>query len=152
MLPLPPRLARKKICGPWGEIEACPLETGSAAATKAKHGSGAERDSNDVLEYVAIAVPADSGARIVTSEQDMDEVVRLQSCECRRLRPNAVEPGRDRLGASEARIVEVVPPAEAHRLAMAEPAVEAKRREIERHQSIDQLAFFGLPDHFLAIF
>ena len=38
-----------------------------------------ERNSDDFFEYVAVAVPADAGARIVAGEENMDEVVRLQS-------------------------------------------------------------------------
>ena len=52
------------------------------------------------------------------------------------------EPSRHRLGWLKGRIVEIVAPAEALRLPIAGPALEAERREIHRLQVTEQLAFF----------
>ncbi len=61
------------------------------------------------------------------------------------------EPRRDRLGWSEAGVVEVVAPAETLGFAVAEPAVEAERRDVERFDPRDQRTLLSLADEGLAI-
>ena len=96
-------------------------------------------------------MPADSGAGIVACQKYVAEIVWFHAREISSLGPQRREPCRDRLRAGEARIVEIVAPAEAVRLAVAEPAVEAERREIELRQLLDQRPLFAFGNQLFAI-
>src|SRR6478672_7901569 len=76
-------------------------------------------------------MPADACAGIIAGEEDVHELVRLKARESGRPLAKDVEPIGDRIGRREARVVEVVAPAEALRPAVAEPAVESERRHLE---------------------
>ena len=64
-----------------------------------------------MLEHRPVAVPPNSGTRVVTDQQGLDEFVRWQAGEPGRLRTNRHQPIGNRLGWGEAGIVEVVAPA-----------------------------------------
>ena len=99
----------------------------------------------------AVAVPADPGAGIVAGDQDVDEIARLRRPRSRGCsRAHRMQPVGNWIGRREAGVVEIVAPAEAPGLAVADPAVEAERRQVERLEAADQLGFFALADEVLA--
>ena len=108
-------------------------------------------NADDVLEHVAIAMPSNSGARIVAGEEDMNERVRLQAREGCGGFAERVKPARNGLSGREARILEVVAPAEALRLAIAEPAMEAEWGKFGGDEMLDERLFFGPANDLLAV-
>src|SRR6185312_4363424 len=60
VLPVVPRLTPQEISRAWHRLEFRPAKTGVCALAKAQGRRCAERDSNDFLEHVAVAVPADA--------------------------------------------------------------------------------------------
>ena len=58
---------------------------GSGSRPEAKSGGRGERDADDLVEHVAVAMPADAGAGIVAGEQDMHEILRFHTGESGRL-------------------------------------------------------------------
>ncbi len=133
MLPLPTGLARKQVGRARRHFDAGAPETAGGALAEAKNGRRVQRHPDDIFEHVAVAVPADAGARVVTREQDVDELVGSEARKSRRLFAQWKQPVGQRIRRPEARIIEIVAPAEALRLAVAQPSVEAERREFERH-------------------
>src|SRR4051794_13843565 len=104
------------IGGARSDLEADALEAGGEPLAKAQGRGRAERDSDDLIEYVAVAVPTDAGAGIVAGEQGVDEVVRFDAGKRRGRLANRLQPVWDRLRGRKAGVVEIVPPAEALRL------------------------------------
>src|SRR4051794_9604475 len=74
-----------------------------------------------------------------------------QAGEGRGLRPQCIEPLRNRIAGREARILEIVVPAEALCPAIAEPSVEAERRELQRTQLSQQRMLLGSADDVLFV-
>src|SRR4029078_1745872 len=109
-----------------GDFEIDAAKAGSSALAEAQRRGRIQGDADDLLEHVAVAVPADSGAGVVAGKEDVDEVFGPQPRECRRFGAHAVEPARDRLGRRKAGVLEIVSPAIGLGLAVPEPAVEAK--------------------------
>src|SRR4051794_29923536 len=140
MLPIAARFARKQIGRARRELEIGAHESGRRSLAEAEGRRAAERDADHLLEYVAVAVPADARAGIVSSEQHLDELVLLEACEGGGPFPKRLQPVRNRLGGREARVLEIVAPAEALRPPVADEAVEAERRQFERLKTGKQLS------------
>ena len=67
-----------------------PVETTRPASPETHRRRGAQRDAEDMLEHRPVAVPPDPGARVIADHQGLDEFVRLQAGEPRRLREVAI--------------------------------------------------------------
>ena len=106
-----------------------PIETTRPASPETHRRRGAQRDAEDMLEHRPVAVPADPGPRVIADQQGLDEFVRLQAGEPRRLRPKRQQPIRDRLGGCETGIVEVIAPAVGGGQPLAQPAMEPEGRK-----------------------
>ena len=116
MFPLVPRFARERVDRAGGEEASGAVEaargTGRFAAAQAEGGGGFERDADHMFEHRPVAVPADAGAGVVAGDQGVDEVGLGQAGEPGGAGAQGKEEGGDRLRGAEARIVEVVAPAE----------------------------------------
>src|SRR5207253_533401 len=108
------------------------------APAKSERRGRAERDADDVLEQRPIAVPADPGAWIVADQQRMHELLRSESGEAGGLLADRQQPVGYRVCPPEARIVEVVAPAEGVGEPLAFPAVEPEGREPDRVDRADE--------------
>src|SRR5271166_6005593 len=89
-------------------------------------------------EHQPVSVPPNPGTRIVADQQGLDEFARLQAREPCRLRTKWQQPIRDRLGRSEARVVEVVAPTVGGGQPLTQPSMEAEGREFRRVDRGDQ--------------
>ena len=78
VLPIMASGARKKIGGARLQMEAGAIEPGIGPPAKAQRRRRAERNADDLIEHVAVTVPADPGARVIAGEQNVDEVARLE--------------------------------------------------------------------------
>src|SRR5207253_505944 len=133
------------------ELEIGAPESGRRALAEAQGRRTAERDADHLLEHVAVAVPANARTGNVPSEQPLDEVVWLEAGEGGDPFPKRLQPVRNGLGGREARVLEIVAPAEALRPPVADEAVEAERRQFERLKTAKQLSLLGLADHCILI-
>ena len=118
----------------------------SRALAKAHGRRCRKRDTDDLFELRPVAMPADPRTRVIAREQDVGEILWRNPRKCRGSVAKRLKPVRNRLGGGEARILEVVPPAEGLRLAVPQPAVKPERRKIERVEPRDQFIMFGLRD------
>src|SRR6185312_4036823 len=140
-----------QIGGPRLDLEAGAAKAGRAALPEAERRRGLQRYAHHPFEHVTVAVPANARTGIIAREEHVDEVLRLHSGDGRGAFAQRLQPVGDRLSPGEARVIEVVAPAEALRLAVAEPAVEAERRQLEQHQAVDELFLVRLGDDLLFI-
>ena len=82
VLPIPSRLAREQVSRARLDLEAGAPEAAAGTRWRKRSVAGVfERNADDLLEHIAVAVPADAGAGIVAREQDVDEVVRRDARE-----------------------------------------------------------------------
>src|SRR5579884_501649 len=85
VLPIPPGRAGEQIGGSRLNLEPCTPESGRSALPESEARRSCERDADDLVEDIAIAVPSDAGARVVAGKQDMDEIARFHAAEGRGL-------------------------------------------------------------------
>src|SRR6185312_10420172 len=123
VLPLPSRFAGQQIGRTGKDIEPGTIEPARAATAETQRRRRRKREADNAVEHVAIAVPADSGARIVAREEDVHEIVGSESGKRRGRLSQRQEPAGYRVRRREARIVEIVAPAKGLGLAVTEPAV-----------------------------
>src|SRR6266496_3558436 len=131
---------RRQRCG--GTVEAARL-----AAPKSHRRGRAERNTNDMLEHRPVAVPSDAGPRIVADEQSLDELVRGEVCELRNSFAQRQEPFGDRVCPREAGVVEIIAPAKRRGQPLAEPSMEAERRQLQPVDGRDKRLFLARPDN-----
>ena len=129
VLPAVPGLAAQMIRRPRRQGGGRAVEPARPATAEAHDRRRAERHADDVLENRAVAVPADSRARVVAGEQHLRERLRREPRERRAARPERQQPIGDRSRRRDLRGVEIVVPAERGGDPLAEPALEAERRE-----------------------
>src|ERR1700722_15014291 len=79
----------------------------------------------------AVAMPADAGARVITDEQRLNEIIDGQAGQSRGGLAQWQEPVRDRGGRRPGARIEVVAPPVGCRETLAEPSLKPKRREFD---------------------
>ena len=146
MLPLVTRLARQQVGRTRLELELCASEAIFCPLAETQGRRRSQRDADYLIEHVTVAVPADARAGIIPGKQDVDEVIGPHSCKGCRAFTQWLKPFGNRIGRSEARVIEIVSPAEAPPAAIAEPAMEAEGCEIQRIEPADQRTFLSLAD------
>src|SRR5689334_19967507 len=113
MLPVPPGFARQEIGRAGLDLDARAAETSSRTLAEAQRCRRIHRNADDLLEHIAIPMPANAGTGIVAGQKNVNEVIRLELCKLRRTLAQRIEPVRNRIGGTEARVFEVVTPAKA---------------------------------------
>src|ERR1700756_3343341 len=108
------------------------IETGAPPASKAHRRWCSERDAENMLEHWPVSMPADTGAWVVADQEGLDELVRLQVGEPRRLRTHRQQPIGNCLGRREAGVVEIIPPTVGGSESLPEPSMKAEGREFGR--------------------
>jgi hypothetical protein len=68
---------------PRNEVSRGPLKFGADPPPKAHRCRLAERDSDHVFEHGTIPVPANPGTGIISDQEDLHEIIRLQAGEVR---------------------------------------------------------------------
>src|SRR5262249_44811025 len=96
-------------------------------------------------------VPADPRTGVVADEQRLDELVHRQAREPRGLLPQWQQPCRHRVRRAEARLVEVIAPAEGGGEPLALPPVIAKRRQRRRVDSGNQRLLLAWPNDVICL-
>ena len=87
-----------QVCGSWLNVDAGAAEAGRSALPEAQGRRRIQRHSDNLFEYVAVAMPADAGAGIVAGEKHVNEVARLHVRQAGRPLTQRSQPIWNRLG------------------------------------------------------
>jgi len=84
-------------------------------------------------------------------DEDMNELISINACKSRGLVAQRLEPRGYGLCGTHPRMFEIVVPAERCREPLAQPTLEAKRRQVDGVDGRDQCALLGFVDSIIGI-